>query len=372
MSGQLERREFLKIIAAATAGTLAGCQSEPARKLIPYVVPPEETIPGISTWYKSTCRECPAGCGVLVRTREGRALKLEGNPEHPVNRGGLCARGQAAVQGLYNPDRIQQPLRRNDRGQLEPISWQEGEELLANLLGYLRREKQADRVALVTERVTGSLEKFFGEWMAAYGSRRTLQYEPFAYEPLREANRRTFGTTEIPHYDIARAKVLLSFGADFLETWISNVAFTRDFAEFRRDFSRRFVHVGPRQSLTAANADEWLAVRPGTEGVLALGMIREILRAGLARGLSADTATDLRLRTDRYDPATVASACDVPAERVTAVAREFARAQPSLALGGGIAASGGNAVATEMAVNLLNSVCGNLGETIHFGQGTDY
>jgi len=97
MSGQLERREFLKIIAAATAGTLAGCQSEPARKLIPYVVPPEETIPGISTWYKSTCRECPAGCGVLVRTREGRALKLEGNPEHPVNRGGLCARGQAAV-----------------------------------------------------------------------------------------------------------------------------------------------------------------------------------------------------------------------------------------------------------------------------------
>src|SRR3990172_10589099 len=112
MSRRIERRDFLKFLATASAGALAACSSEPARKLIPYMVPPEETIPGVSTWYKSTCRECPAGCGVLVRTREGRALKLEGNPDHPVNRGALCVRGQAALQGLYKPDRLRGPMRR--------------------------------------------------------------------------------------------------------------------------------------------------------------------------------------------------------------------------------------------------------------------
>ncbi|MFQ5695094.1 MAG: twin-arginine translocation signal domain-containing protein, partial [Terriglobia bacterium] len=236
----LKRRDFMKLVAAASAG-LAGCASPPARKLIPYVVPPEEIVPGVSTWYKSTCRECPAGCGTLVRTREGRVLKVEGNPDHPVNRGALCIRGQAAVQGLYNPDRIRQPLRKNARGQFEPISWEEGERILADLLRYLREEGQAERVALISHRVTGSLDKFFREWLAAYGSRRYLQYEPFAYEALREANRLSFGTTEIPHYDIARAKFLLNFGADFLETWVSNVEYTRQFAEFRRDFTRRYV-----------------------------------------------------------------------------------------------------------------------------------
>jgi molybdopterin-containing oxidoreductase family iron-sulfur binding subunit len=372
MSGRVERRDFLKFLATASAGALAACSSEPARKLIPYVVPPEEIVPGVSTWYKSTCRECPAGCGVLVRTREGRALKLEGNPDHPVNSGALCVRGQAAVQGLYNPDRIRQPLKRNERGQLVPITWEEGERLLADTLRYLRYEKQADRVALVSHRVTGSLDKLFREWMAAYGSRRYLQYEPFAYEALREANRRSFGTSEIPRYDIAAARFLLNFGADFLETWVSNVAFTRAFADFRSDLSRRFVHVEARQSLTAANADEWLTVRPGSEGVLVLGLVREVLQAGLARSASLDEARALRASSERYDPDTVARVTGVPADRLRLLAREFAQAQPGLALGGGVASGDENAVATQMGVNALNYICGNVGQTVHFGQGTGY
>jgi molybdopterin-containing oxidoreductase family iron-sulfur binding subunit len=361
------RRAFLQLIAATGAGTLAACSSQPARKLIPYVVPAEETVPGVSTWYKSTCRECPAGCGVLVRTREARALKLEGNPDHPVNRGKLCVRGQAALQGLYNPDRIQQPLRRNARGQLEPVSWAEAEQQLANLLGYLRRERQAHRVVFVTERVTGSLDKFFREWLAAYGTREYYQYEPFAYEALREANRRSFGTSEIPRYDIARARMLLSFGADFLETWVSNVAFTREFAEFRSDFRRRFVAFGPRRSLTAANADEWIPVKPGSELTLVLALIGEIVRSGLARAPAPAMPAGQRESAE-----SAAEKTGVPAERLRAIAREFARARPSLALGGGVPASDENGTALEMAVNLLNTVCGNVGETIRFGQGTDY
>ena len=101
----IKRRDFLKVVGLSGAGTgLLGCAQEPAQKLIPYLVPPEEIIPGVAAWYSSVCRECPAGCGVHVKVREGRPIKVEGNPDHPVNAGRLCARGQASLQGLYNPD----------------------------------------------------------------------------------------------------------------------------------------------------------------------------------------------------------------------------------------------------------------------------
>ncbi|NIP58393.1 MAG: twin-arginine translocation signal domain-containing protein, partial [Gemmatimonadetes bacterium] len=106
MSDGIRRRDFLKVVGAGSAGAgLLGCSTEDVERLIPYVVPPEEITPGVATWYASVCGGCSAGCGVWVRTREGRAVKLEGNPGHPVSRGALCARGQASIQGLYDPDR---------------------------------------------------------------------------------------------------------------------------------------------------------------------------------------------------------------------------------------------------------------------------
>ena len=112
MSSGMQRRDFLKVLGVAGAGATAGCASPRAEKLIPYVVAPEEIVPGAATWYRTTCRECPAGCGMSVRTREGRAVKVEGNPLSPISHGRLCARGQASIQGLYDPDRIPQALTR--------------------------------------------------------------------------------------------------------------------------------------------------------------------------------------------------------------------------------------------------------------------
>src|ERR671915_319741 len=124
---EISRRDFFKVVGAGgAAATLVGCGAEPAEKLIPYLVPAEEIVPGVAVWYATVCQECPAGCGMVVKTREGRAVKAEGNPSHPVNRGALCARGQASLQGLYNPDRFRGPMaRRNPRGPLAPISWDE-------------------------------------------------------------------------------------------------------------------------------------------------------------------------------------------------------------------------------------------------------
>src|SRR5215471_3333011 len=134
MSEGFSRRSFLKL--AATAGAAAaipGCEPA-ARKIIPYVVPDENVIPGVATFFATTCTECSAGCGIIAKVREGRVIKLEGNPQHPVSQGAICARGQAALQGLYNPDRLSKPQRRRADGTLEEISWDDALKLLNDRL----------------------------------------------------------------------------------------------------------------------------------------------------------------------------------------------------------------------------------------------
>ena len=114
-SAGVKRRDFLKVLGAAGAATSTiGCFQEDVERLIPYLASPDQTVPGVSTYYATTCRECSAGCGVIAETRDGRTIKLEGNPAHPVNRGALCARGQSALQGLYNPDRYREPVGEHD------------------------------------------------------------------------------------------------------------------------------------------------------------------------------------------------------------------------------------------------------------------
>jgi molybdopterin-containing oxidoreductase family iron-sulfur binding subunit len=373
MGGSMRRRDFLKALGFTTAAaTLDGCRRR-VQRLIPYVIPPEDVVPGVPAWYATVCRECPAGCGLLVKTREGRAVKVEGNPAHPVNRGRLCVRGQAALQGLYDPDRIRQPLRKGPSGEFRPIPWEEAERLLAERLSELRRPGRADRIVLITPLLTGSLDRLLQDWMEALGVRRRIVYEPFSYAALRAAGRVAFGRDAVPDYRIEAARVLISFGADFLETWLSNVRFARAFAEGPRAVrdsvrSGRFIHVEPRLSLTAANADEWVPVRPGTEAFLALAMIHVILAEGRASpSLPAEEVRRLTELVRPYDPETVAAQTDVPPDRIRRLARLFAETDPALAIGGGVAGTGSNATATLVAIYLLNYVVGSIGRTVVFG-----
>ncbi len=156
----MNRRRFLKVLGVTGGGAaaLSGCGGDDPAKLIPYLIPPENQVPGIATWYATTCRECPAGCGLHARVREGRAVKVEGNPDHPVNAGKLCSRGQASLQGLYNPDRVQQPLARSESGELEPIGWDEAVQRIVERLGQV----SPDQLRFVTGYESGSFGRLVG------------------------------------------------------------------------------------------------------------------------------------------------------------------------------------------------------------------
>ena len=370
MTDSIDRRRFLKVLGVTGAGAAAvsacGIGPEPTEKLIPYLVQPEDQIPGNATYYATTCRECAAGCGVQVRIREGRAVKLEGNPESPINRGRLCARGQAALQGLYNPDRIPHPMLRNANGTFEAIDWDGAIQRLRTKVG----EARGKGIVFVTGAEVSAFGDLVDEWLRQVGGRR-LSYEPFGFDALRAGNRLTFGTASLPSYDFANAKYVLSFGADFLDTWLSPVEFQNGFTQAhafeggRSASMAKFVYVGPRLSLTGMNADEWIAARPGTEGTLALAMAQVIVSRHLARQ-PADASRLVGLLSG-YAPSAVADAIGIEESTIVRLAREFASSGGGLAVAGGMATQYANGAATVAAVNILNYVAGSVGSLVKFG-----
>jgi len=366
----MDRRRFLKVLGVtgggAAAVTACGIGPEPTEQLVPYLVPPENQVPGIATYYATTCRECAAGCGLHAKVREGRVIKLEGNPESPINQGRLCARGQAALQGLYNPDRVTDPMARGANGDWQKLSW---DDALARLQAKVR-EARGKGIAFVTGLESGSFGELVDAWTRQVGGRH-VTYEPFAFEALRAGNRIAFGTSAIPWYDFANARYIVSFGADFMETWLSPVgyqnAFTRAHAfTAGRDASMaKFVYVGPRLALTAMSADEWIAAAPGTEGMLALAMAQVIVARRLAP-IPVDVAR-VRAALDANAPERVAARVGIEADVITRLAREFAASRGGLAVAGGIAAQYPNGAEIVAAVNILNYVAGQVGKTVKFG-----
>ena len=360
----IDRRRFLTVLGVSGAGAaaLSGCSTGKVEKLIPYLVQDEDQVPGIPTWYASTCTECAAGCGLHVKTREARAIKLEGNPAHPVNAGTLCHRGQAGLQGLYNPGRTRGPMAREGAVRKD-LTWDEAITRLAQKLSGA-----AGKVAVISGAGPGTFSDLLAAWTGALGGK-LVRYEAFDRAPERAANQQIFALDELPVYDFAQARHIVSFGADFLETWGPVVEQQRGFARshgFDGTSMAKLVYAGPRLNLTGLNADEWHPIVAGTEAALALGMANVILSertsapadaAGLAAGLAA------------WTPEKVAQTTGMTTEAVRKLAREFVSASPSLAVAGGIGAQHRGAIEVAAAVNLLNYVAGNVGKTVRFGAG---
>jgi molybdopterin-containing oxidoreductase family iron-sulfur binding subunit len=355
---EIDRRGFLKLAgASAGAAAAAGC-SDHVEKLIPYVVQPEEVTPGNPVWYASTCRECAVGCGVHVKTREGRPIKLEGNPDHPINKGRLCARAQASVERTYHPDRYRKPQRRGASGQLEDTSW---DEAIAQVAAAIRENPSRTRVLGGDPGDTAS--NLLDRVVAAVGMGPRVVSETFAREALRAATDQVYGVASLPIFDLSGADLVIDFGSELLETGLSPVEHQRQWAEARDiavhpDGGARLVYVGARLSLTASSADEWLAARPGSEGALALALARAAIEAGAGGGAHAELLSGA-LAGASADAA--AKACDVPAATIRRLGAALAKAKAAVALPPGLAVASRRAVGASAAVLLLNHVLGAAG-----------
>jgi menaquinone reductase, molybdopterin-binding-like subunit len=328
----IDRRSFIKLTAVtATSAALASC-GNPENELIRFV-PDEDIVPGVAVWKPSVCPLCASGCGLTVRVMEadaevvrggqaGRvrinaAKKLEGSPAHPVNHGGLCPRGHR--------------------------------------LAFLKRPTSSHRTVLIEQ------------FLARYGAPRPVTYELFDNDVLRRANAFSFGREQLPTFDLPNARYVLGFGADFLGTWNSPVSQGRGYGAMRQGrpgIRGTFVQVESRMSQTGANADEWVPVRPGTEGVLALGLANVIMAAKLrpaeAGGRAGSLIEGWSTGLVAYTPEQVEKLTGVAARRVDRLARELAERRPSVAIIGGSPLAHTNGLFNALAVNALNALMGSV------------
>jgi anaerobic selenocysteine-containing dehydrogenase/Fe-S-cluster-containing dehydrogenase component len=358
---EMTRRTFLWITGGSSIALATNPPRKLVNKLIPQVIPQEQVRPGSWQTYATTCRECPAGCGMHLWHRDGRVTKAEGNPDHPVNRGGLCPRGQAALQGLYDPDRVRQVLTRvtGHRQPDQQRSWDEA------LNAVSARIAAGGRVAVLSSLQTGSLAQVMTSFARAFGSDRMLFYEAFNYEPVKAAHQQLFGLPVVPSYHLEQSDFIISFGADFLESWVSPVSFARQFAEQRayRGGTRvsRMIYVGPRLSMTAANADEFLQVPPGYQRVVAASMLKMMIEQGWQKNdLSPARASIVAL---------LAEAGPIPGvseQTLFRITRDFCAAQAPVVLGGPLAATSPLATDCALGAALLNYGAGSLGRTVDF------
>ncbi len=342
-SSGVKRRDFLKVVSVTGAAAAAvGCSSGDVEKLIPYLVSPDQTTPGVSNYYATTCRECAAGCGLIVEVRDGRAIKAEGNPQHPVNQGALCARGQSGLQGLYNPDRFRGPMKR-EGDKFVAITWTEAMQTLATKLGEVKSRAQGAKVAVVNQHEQGSFPAFLDSVLGGYGIAPHHSYDAEAPIAVAQANKAAYGASW-PKIDFSAASLIVSFSADFLDGWGLPVPQQLAFSAARGkvEGAPRFVYVGARRSLTGLNADQWIPARPGTEVA--------IVNALLGRG--SITAA--------------AEAAGVGVKLIEGLAAELRGASASAILSGGYGADAGELAS---AVAELNKQRGNVGKTILTSEG---
>jgi molybdopterin-containing oxidoreductase family iron-sulfur binding subunit len=337
------RRDFLKAAGFTFAGALlGGCQRAPVQEAIPLLAQPEGIVSAQACSYASTCGACSAGCGLLVKSLDGRPIKLEGNPDHPVSKGGLCAAGQASLLGLYDRFRLQHPLREG-----REAGWEEIDRDIRGRLDDLRRRGGAVRVlsGTVTSPTTRALVQRF---LGSFADARHVVYDPLSCSAVLDAHARTHGVRVLPRYHLDRADVIVSFDADFLGTWLSPVEFTGGYRAGRLlpgnpPRSSNHVQVESRLSLTGSKADERVCLAPDEVGAVLTGLaVRLARQAGVpAPGAAADGL-----------PPALAGLCDRLARRL------------GQARGRSLVLCGSQDVPTQVVCNFINHLLRNYGSAL--------
>jgi len=374
MSDAPSRRDFLVYSGAAIAGITLG---ETGRRWLGRM---DERAAGwrdrgVETFSTSVCRECPAGCGIRVRLVDEIPVKIEGNPLCPIARGRLCAKGQAALESYFDPDRLVGPAHRLARGgpaRWEGLPWKDAVALAADRL--TRAAGTQDGIVVVASAERGPEADAWTKFWRAAGARVAWTSQPTA-DRLRPSLRTLTGAEADPIFDVEHSSYVLSFGAAFADDWLSGVWTQRSFGRFRRGAASsrgRLVQIDGRRSATARKADEWLAVPPDRQTALAYGIASALFRENrIDRDRLAPFAGNLagfeHQLVTYYTPDNVSSDTGVPVVTILRLARELvATPRPLVILEAGAGAALADAV---LSLNVLIGAIDRRGGL--FGRGDD-
>ncbi len=344
----LARRRFLEASGFALfLSAVGGCSRAPQRHVLPWSGGEEGSVAGVAHYYASTCGGCPAACGTLVKTLDGRPIKLEGNPAHPLSRGGLCAVGQAEVLGLYDSRRLREPQLRG-----APADWQQVDHQVREALAAARQANRSVRLLTGTQHsptTRGAVDRFLAE----HPGGRHIMYDPLSSSAIAAAHAQTHGLAVVPRYRFDRADVIVALGADFLGTWISPVEYTAGYQEGRVPegtpaHMSYHLQVESRVSLTGCNADERWVVPPD-----AIGAVAGQLAAEVAQLAGREAAGPLPA-SPPIDPA-----------RIKQAARRLWAAR-----GRALLVCDSQDVATQVTCNFANEMLGCYGSTLEIVQAS--
>lgn len=359
--GGWARREFLKLMGASIAMASAGCIRRPVQKIVPYNKQPEEVTLGIANYYSSAYFDGSEGLGVLVKTREGRPIKIEANPGHPFSMSGLSIRSQASLLNMYDPERLKGPQRnlfneKKSNSQVVDVKWEELDKKVVEQL------KKGDVVVLTGAVASPATRAVIGDFAQGFKAKHVV-WEAFANDEVREGQKASYGDDVVPAYRFDKAKMIVSIDADFLGTWISPTAFTNQFVNGRKDIKNmnRMVSFDSNYSLTGANADIRMKIKPSQQLDVVMGLLHEIIvkkgatsyagNAGVKSALApfADTAKKLGVEPELF---------------AKVAADLLANKGESLVVAGGIQTMTEKSKELQVAVNFLNSILDNDGKTV--------
>ena len=374
----MDRRNFFKIVSTVSAGVATDACGKKEDVLIPLLVPNNEIPVGEERWHPAVCSECGAGCGTIARIMEGERVierggqkfreriacvkKLEGNPLDPVSGGRLCARGQAAVQSLYHPDRIAGPMRRTaPRGeaQFKAASWNESIAVVADKLKA--SSQHPEKIVFLTTSPNGSRLATVQRFLENIGARPAITCSLADFAVEKKAAAVVFGWNGLPRYDLGNARYALGVGADFLGGWASPVYYARQFGHFRQGrtgLRGKLVQAESRMSLTAASADEWLPLRPGSEPQFLAAVARVLLDEKLARN-AEQLPGGVRDALQAANEADLIAATGIPDKRVHRVARELGESEAPLVIAGASIIQT-NSLDALVVAHYLNLLLGNI------------
>jgi len=337
------RRDFLKFFGfSVSAVALAACNKTPVKYAIPYIDKPENVTPGIPLYYATSCGVRNEGFPVMAKVREGRPIKLDGNQESSLSQGGLDATGQASILSLYDTNRLENPMVNGDNAE----DW--GAIDKAVIAGLDKAAAAGKAIKLVHRTNTSPLmAKAIETFQTKYPTAESVVYDPISYSGILNANESSFGKRVVPTYNFDKAKVIASFGADFLGTWLNDTQYSADYAKNRvptkenRNMSLHF-QVESLLSLTGSNADYRFAMKSGDEGILLASLYNEIAKNTDAQGLPN------------------ASSKELAGNGIAQMAKELWAAK-----GSALVVSGSNDPNNQILVNGINMLLESYGSTIN-------